>query len=527
MRVEAGFLARHATQQHGSAVALTTDKGSESFDDLFIAANRFASGLLAAGLRRGDRVGVLGLNTPEVVKSWLGMEAHNLVRVVLHSHFDMAVHVETLNDLGATALVFDTAFASAVDQHRSRLRTVQHLVAIGPNPPDWATPFAEIVSAGSGEHPYLDVDEDAACFIQMTTGTTGKPKPWIKTYRSWLAVINHNLHHLDTFGPGIPPVGTDDVNLHFHPIQWASGFQTLYPYLARGARTVLIDDSRFEPSELLDVIVREGVTGVLVPGPMMTQLLDSAENRRDFHHRLRRVVIFFGTPDMLERTSRLIGPVWCHGFGSTEQGAVTTRLLASEVEGHPERLASVGRIGSPFLEVAIMDAEGQRVPAGEVGEIVVRSAMSIGSYWGLDERSRQAFFPGDWFRPGDIGYVDNDGFLYYSDRSVDRIDTAAGVVYPHLVEAAILRHEMVANCGVVGIGNDHNQDVVAAVVLKPAATASADLEKKILARAGEKLREHERPTRIMFVDELPTVLGGAKVQRQALKSRLQEQLTSA
>jgi acyl-coenzyme A synthetase/AMP-(fatty) acid ligase len=526
MRVEAGALARVAAQQYGPAVALTGAAGSQTFDQLFRSANQFASGLVSLGLERGDRVGVLALNAPEVVQAWLGMEAHNLVRIVLHSHFDMSIHVGTLNDLGATCLVFDASLADAVDRHRDGLRTVRHFIAIGPNPPGWATPFGEVVASGDAEHPYLDVDEDAPCFIQMTTGTTGKPKPWIKTYRSWSAVINHNLHHLDTFGAGIPPVGPDDVNLHFHPIQWASGFQTLYPYLVRGARTVLVDDSSFVPGELLDVIAREGITGALVPGPMMTQLLDEVENRGKLEHRLRRIVIFFGTPDMLQRTTRLIGPVWCHGFGSTEQGAVTTRLLPGELEGHPERLASVGRSGSPFLEVAIMNADGRRVKTGDVGEIVVRSAMSIGSYWGLEERTRQAFFPGDWFRPGDIGYVDDDGFLYYADRAVDRITTRAGVVYPHLVEAAILRHELVANCGVVGMGSEESQEIVAAVVLKTGAPESEALRDEIGARAAE-LNEHERPSRIVFVAELPTVLGGAKVQRQTLKGQLKAQPASA
>ena len=153
---------------------------------------------------------------------------------------------------------------------------------------------------------------------------------------------------------------------------------------------------------------------------------------------------------------------------------------------------------------------------------MVRSAMSIGSYWGMEERTRQAFFPGDWFRPGDVGYMDEDGFLYYADRAVDRITTGAGVVYPHLVEAAILRHELVANCGVVGVGSEESQEIVAAVVLKAGATGSDAVRDEIAAGAGE-LKQHERPSRIVFVDELPTVLGGAKVQRQALKGRLEAQ----
>ena len=142
--------------------------------------------------------------------------------------------------------------------------------------------------------------------LQLTSGTTGHPKAWVKTYRSWQAVIDHNLHHFDTSGPGVPPVGPDDVNLHFHPIQWASGFQTLYPYYVRGARTVLLDDEVFHPGVLLDTIASEQVTGVFMLGPLLTPVLDEIEARDGFTHRLRRMVVFFGNPDQLDLTTRLL-----------------------------------------------------------------------------------------------------------------------------------------------------------------------------------------------------------------------------
>jgi acyl-coenzyme A synthetase/AMP-(fatty) acid ligase len=182
----------------------------------------------------------------------------------------------------------------------------------------------------------------------------------------------------------------------------------------------------------------------------------------------------------------------------------------------------VGRPGGPFFEVAIFDDNGKRLGPGQVGEIAVRSAMSIGEYWGLPEKTREAFFPGDWFRPFDVGYLDEDGFLYYADRAGDKITAAGGVVFPHLVETAVLRHEAVANCGVVGLGEPGEQQVVAAVVLKADRTGSTELVEEILAGTAD-LPGHERPSRVMFVDELPTVLGGAKVQRQALREQLATQ----
>ena len=205
MRVEAGALVRMTAARFGARPALTSAGGSMSFTELNQAANQVGSALHDLGVQRGDRVGVLAYNTPEVVTAWLGFEKHNLVRAVLHSHFTMDAHVASLNHIEASAMVFDTRFTDQVEASRSQLTTVRHFVAIGPDTPPWAQPFAELQAAGRPDDPYLDVDEDAPCFLQLTSGTTGHPKAWVKTYRSWAAVIDHNLHHLDTFGPGVPP----------------------------------------------------------------------------------------------------------------------------------------------------------------------------------------------------------------------------------------------------------------------------------------------------------------------------------
>lgn len=146
--------------------------------------------------------------------------------------------------------------------------------------------------------------------------------------------------------------------------------------------------------------------------------------------------------------------------------------------------------------------------------------MSAGNYWEQPGKTAESFFPGGWFRPNDIGYIDEEGFLFYLDRAKDRISTERGVVYPHLVETALLRHGTVANCGVVGIGNAVDQSVVAAVQLKNGAVSSGELAAELMELASSGLAAHERPSQIIFVDDLPTVLGGAKVQRELLKQRI-------
>jgi acyl-CoA synthetase (AMP-forming)/AMP-acid ligase II len=518
MKVEAGGQISSAVSRYPNKVAITTPQGSKTYRELDRASNKSGSGLLAWGAKRGDRIGVLAYNRLEVAELWFGMEKHNLVRVVLHSHFDFAVHVRTLNHVGASVLVFDTRFATVVEANKAALTSVKLFVALGPDAPAWAVPYSELLRKGTEADPLLDVDENAPCFLQLTTGTTGDPKPWISTYRSWRAVIDGNIEHLDTFAAGV--INADDVNLHFHALQWATGFQTLMPYYLRGARSVLVDDETFDPEKIVDIIVAESVTGVFVPGPMLTPILDVVEARGGIKHRLKRVMMFFATPEQLERVSRLLGPVWCHGFGSTEQGAPTTRLLPEDVNEDRTRLISVGRSISPFYEVAVMSDNGVRLAPGEVGEIVVRSPMSASEYWNLPEKTKESFFPGDWFRPRDVGYVDDAGFIYFLDRAKDRIVTSAGVVYPHVVEAALLRHDAIANCGVVGLGAVGAQRVAAGVLLKDGVQAGAALTKAIQEIARDALKAHELPEDVFFVDELPTVLGGAKVRREELRDRL-------
>jgi acyl-CoA synthetase (AMP-forming)/AMP-acid ligase II len=519
MQIEAGGHTRQALKRFGDQVAVSAPQGSLSFQELNKQSNAVGAALVKLGVVVGDRVGILSHNRLEVVPLWLGLEKRGLVRVVLHTHFDMAIHVETLAKVGATVLIFDARFADAVDKHRREMKSVKHFVAVGANPPNWATPYADLARGDDGE-PGLDVDENAPCFIQLTTGTTGNPKPWIATHRSWRALIATNIEHLDSIQPGMPAIGPGDVNLHFHALQWAAGFQTLYPYLLRGARTVLLDDSKFDAGEVVDAIVRERVTGVLIPAPMLDPILDVVEKRGGIDHVLRRMMVYFATPDLLRRVGKVLGPVWCHGYGSTEQGAPTTRLTPDDVAADERRIGSIGRIASSLCEVAVADADGHFQSARRPGEIVVRSAMSNSQYWQMPEKAKGSFFAGDWFRTGDVGYMDEDGFVFYLDRDKDKIVTAAGVVYPHVIETALLRHPAVANCGVVGLGDPSRQDVVAGVLLRSGSTASDALAKAILATAAADLPQHERPVRVVFVDELPTVLGGAKVQREVLQRRI-------
>jgi acyl-CoA synthetase (AMP-forming)/AMP-acid ligase II len=520
MLIEAGGYFGRAATKYCDRAAVEADGRKLSYEELRIAANRIGSGTRKLGVETGERVAVLAHNIIEVVELWLGLERAGLVRVAMHTHFDMEVHARTLNDVGASVMFFDTRFANALEGQREQMKSIRHFVGIGPDVPSWAMSYEAVSQMGQAEDPRHDVDDESINVIQFTTGTTGYPKPWIVTHRAWHTLITNNLEHLDTLTPGGPALGPDDVNLHIHALQWASGAQTMMPYMLRGAKNVLLDDSGFDPVKIADTILAAGATGMFIPGPMLPPLLEVIAKRADFPHRLRRMIIFFATPALLEAVGKILGPIWGHGFGSTEQGAPATRLAWYEAIEKPARLASVGRNVSPFFEIAVVDHHGRRVRNGAIGEIVVRSAISNSQYYNLPDKTAAAHLDGGWFRPGDIGYLDKDGFLFYLDRAKDTIETSAGVVYPHVVESALLRHGSVAQCGVVGLGDGESKQIVAGVQLRPGTMATPPLADEIIAMARPDLAVHEVPARILFVDEMPTVLGGAKVQREVLQRRL-------
>jgi len=516
MLIRAGSLAVDAAASFADRVALD-GKRPLTFGELDRIANQLASGLASLGVNVGDRVAMLSHNRPEVVHAWLACERAGFVRVVLHSHFEMSSHVRMLRTTDASTLIFDVRFTDAVAELRGEMQGVKTFIALGGPAPVWALALEEVLERGREDFEPLELDEDAPVCIQPTTGTTGEPKPWLVTHRGWRTFIAHNLLHLDALGPA--PIGLEDVNLHVHALQWASGAQTLMPYLIRGARTLVLDDAGFDPGLITDTITDGAVTGLLMPGPLLAPLLEQIAARAPFSHRLRRLVVLFATPELLTMTGELLGPVWCHGYGSTEQGAPVTRLTAADAAEDSARLGSVGRAASPLVEVAVVNDNGERLPAGAVGEIVVRSAMSSSCYWQDKPPAADVFLDGGWFCSRDLGYLDRDRFLYYVDRSHDRIQTTHGSVYPHAVEEAVLRHHAVAACGAVGLGEPGHQEVVAAVVLKDDELAGETLVEEIEGGAREALAEHAAP-RVVVVESLPTVLGGAKVRRDALREQL-------
>jgi fatty-acyl-CoA synthase len=168
MLIEAGGYFGRAATKYCDCAAVEADGRKLSYEELRIAANRIGSGTRKLGVETGERVAVLAHNIIEVVELWLGLERAGLVRVAMHTHFDMEVHARTLNDVGASVMFFDTRFANALEGQREQMKSIRHFVGIGPDVPSWAMSYEAVSQMGQAEDPRHDVDDESINVIQFT-----------------------------------------------------------------------------------------------------------------------------------------------------------------------------------------------------------------------------------------------------------------------------------------------------------------------------------------------------------------------
>jgi acyl-CoA synthetase (AMP-forming)/AMP-acid ligase II len=314
-------------------------------------------------------------------------------------------------------------------------------------------------------------------------------------------------------------VDTSDVNLHFHTLQSSSGFKTLFPYYIRGARTIIADPHNLEDpvGVLSSALASEGVTGILLHGSIFRRWIRGMhamqpEDRVPIVSRLRRVMTSLVGPDTLDRATEVIGPSWCHTYGSTEQGSPVTALFAHDLDAWGGR-GTVGRLQLPTGELRIVDAEwGNPLPSGTIGEIEVRGEMSLGRY--LPSLDRELpINTDDWLRVGDLGLLDAQGALHFIGRSKDMIRIGTRELSPWPVEQRLLETAGVDSCAVIGgTGND-----LVLHVLVQLSKHSDEFSASGITGILDTMIDEEISWELHLVPLIPTAEGGVKVDRQAAR----------
>ena len=504
----------------GDATFLVYEDEQWSFDRFMAEVDALAAVLVERfGVRPGDRVGVAMRNLPEWVVAFGAAVSIGAVNVSLNGWWTADELDFALGDSTPTVLLADPERAERAAGSCARLGIELVVARAVDEVPEGAHHWEDVVVAGAAM-PEVAISPDDDATILYTSGTTGRPKGAVSTHRAVTqalagfgcrAVVARIRSPQDaTAAAAQPPVFILIVPL-FHVTGCVA---VLLSCVANGLKLVIM--RKWDPGKALEHIEREQVTNFVgVP----TQAWDLLEHPRFAEYDTSSLVSVGGggapaPPELVRRVEagfRRGRP--SIGYGLTETNAYGPQNAGDDYVSHP---TSTGR-GTPILQVSIQDPEGNELPAGERGEICFKGPHLIRGYWNRPDATAETIVDG-WLRTGDLGRIDEEGFVYVEDRVKDMVLRGGENVYCAEVEAAIYEHPAVHEAAVFGVPDERlGEEVAAAVVLRNGATADADALRSFLA---DRLAPYKVPAHWLILDEpLPRNAAGKFLKRD-LRSRL-------
>jgi long-chain acyl-CoA synthetase len=427
-------------------------------------ANSVSHGLGKLGIAHGDRVAVLAQNCPEWALAFWAAVDMGAVLVGLNGWWKADEIVYGLQDSGAKVLVADRKRLERVVNDLDECPDLEHVLLIDCDPADVsldddprARRFDDLTTDPTPTFPDVAVGEDDPAAILYTSGTTGRPKGAVSTHRNMIANLQNTLfssvYGTMVSGEELIPSGGQTVSLFTSPLFHVSGLHSgIVVGLLAGLRIVMVD-GRFDPLKALELIQDEKVT-IWATVPTMVWRVCEHPARHDHDTSTVRSVAFGGSPsaDELQRMVRETFPNVKGGsnaYGLTESSSVATILSVQDAQDRPN---SVGR-PMPTVNLKIVD-----------GEVWISGPTIMKEYWGKPEATAEAITPDGWLRSGDIGYVDDDGYLFITDRKKDMIIRGGENIYCVEIENRLVEHHDILDAAVIGVPHPELGEEVKAVV---------------------------------------------------------------
>ena len=465
-----------------------------TYSELEDAVNRFAASLLKLETRKGDRIALLFHNSIEFAISYLGIVKIGAVAVPLNWRLAAPELAQCCDIAEPSAVIYDGRYLETIQEMRPVLQAVSNYVHAGTGVPDWAADYDVLLngpSAGTVPEFDWDVTESDDVDIFFTGGTTGIPKGVVMRHGclAWVAVAEQI-----EFG-----FTQHDVMIHAAPMFHIAVTHDLFVTgILTGATHVIME--AFHPVTFMEWIERYKVTaGLMVPA--VSYALLSLPNLGTYDTRSLRMYITASAP-MPEAVIKKVEASFPHSefieeYGATESNCISI-LRAKERSGH------LGSCGKPAfgVKVKVVDVvSGEELPVGEKGELVIKSLCNMKGYWRNEKATMDAQWRPGWYRSGDGGYMDADGYVYISDRIKDMIITGGENVYAAEVEKVVLEHPEVAEVAIIGTKDERwGEAVTAIVVLKSDAKMSID---ELKSFCQGKIAGYKIPKKMHIVGTLP------------------------
>jgi acyl-CoA synthetase (AMP-forming)/AMP-acid ligase II len=503
------------------AIVDVTDGRTLSFAGLATAVQHAARAFLAMGIERGDRVAIWAPNVWEWVVAALGLQSAGAVLVPLNTRFKGREAAYILGRSGAKALVTITGFLEtdyvkllrdAVDVEAD-LPDLGAIVVLRGEAPEGTTPWPEFLAAGSAVDSALAearaqaVEPGDLSDILFTSGTTGNPKgamlshaQTLRAYRDWSDVVGLREHDRYLI-----------VNPFFHAFGYKAGWLSS---LMMGATT--FPQAVFDPDEVFERIPRDRIT--VLPGPpTLYQTILNHPGRQEHDLSSLRLAVTGAAAIPVELVVRMRDELTFEtiitGYGLTEACGIATMC---RYDDDPETIATTSGRAIPGVEVRVVDEQGTEVPRGEPGEVVIRGYNVMRGYLDEPEETAATLDADGWLHTGDVGVMDDRGYLRITDRTKDMFIVGGFNAYPAEIENLFLRNDKVAQVAVVGVPDERMGEVgMAFVVLRPGASAAAE---ELIEWSRAEMANYKALRFVEIVDELPLNAMG-KVLKYELRDR--------
>ncbi|MCD2172240.1 class I adenylate-forming enzyme family protein [Rhizobium sp. C4] len=491
-----------------NAPAIVFDDQVKTFGQHWDRINRLAHGLHQGGAKRQDRVAILAMNTPEYIEVYSACERAGYITTTVNFRLAAPEILYVLNDAAPQALIFEAQYAGMIDGLRDSL-TIEQYICLGPDIPAWAASYEDVIAAGSPDGPPFRARQDDGALIMYTSGTTGRPKGVLRSQWGEARLAEVMAGQLGTTS--------------------ASRQLLMMPFFHAGSRSQYVGafwkggavymHRSFDPQRILRTIEAERITHLHLAPVMVQNVLDAPEIG---NHDLSsvRTILYAAAPmpvPVLKRGLAVFGPVFANGYGSTETNCSCHYPHQHKIDGTEDDIRRLGSVGQPATDadIRILDEKGHECPVGVAGEVVVRSDTALMRYWNNDKATAETLRDG-WFHMGDIGYMDEEKFIFLVDRKKDMIISGGENIYCREVEEALITHPALSDVAVIGVPDEKwGESVKAIAVLAPGQQAT---EQEMIEHARSLIARYKCPKSVIFVEELPRLPSG-KVSKVILRER--------
>jgi len=500
-----GEMLTKSAKEYPDKTAIICDDKRLTYRELNCQVNQLAHGLLSLGISRNIRVATLMYNSIELVEIYFALAKSGIVGIPLNFRLNGAELSYIIENSDATVLIMGKEFESIINQFKSQLSKIEHFIVVEKDAHKMGERYSLYHNQPDFE-PREKVKPEDESFVIYTSGTTGKPKGVILTHKNhFWNTINYTIAY---------QMDKDDVELALTPMFHSSTLGRIFTYVFTSS--TFVTSHHFDPEQAMELITQHKVTSITQTPTMYAALLNLRKTGHYHTSSVKRVVSGAApiSPKMKGELSQLFPNAGIFDlYGLTEASPGVTILTPHDP---PEKVNSVGR-AMLSVKLKIVDGEGREIPAGESGEIVCRGANVMKGYYNDPEATQEVLKEG-WLYTGDLGKIDQDGYLYLTGRKKELIISGGENIYPAEVEEVLQRHPSILEVAVIGVPDEYwGESVKAVVVPKPGKTLT---EQEVIEYCKSHLANYKKPKSVDFIDAMPKNAAHKVVKGELLKRYL-------